>query len=197
MEQLKYISSSAVCIQRCCGCNNQTLSIGSAYQSPDPMRVRSNLIRSNTGDLGVGREALAFGAKLEDFSTLLLDFWACRGKYDGIIQYCGSERFISHGTKCFNCKVDICIRCIRCLLHNNWNLFHSQIRRKASLAMHLHVFVFQVNEFAFEACILDLLIMELALAYPVRTHKHFLSTVSLFVDVLKKHRIESSTCADT
>jgi hypothetical protein len=49
------------------------------------------LIRSNTGDLEVGRKTLALDTKLEDFAMLLLDFLACRGKYVGIIQYCASE----------------------------------------------------------------------------------------------------------
>jgi hypothetical protein len=71
-------------------------------------------------------------------------------------------------------------------LHNDWNLFHAQIRRKASPAMHLHAFAFHVNKFAFEACILDLMIVELALARPVQTHQHSPPTVTLFVDVLKK-----------
>ena len=59
------------------------------------------------GDLWISSEALVFDVELEDYATLLLDFLACRWTYVSIIQYCMSERWVSHESKHF-CAYSTC-----------------------------------------------------------------------------------------
>ncbi len=100
MEQLKYL-------RQCCLFSDilEDVAIrlwapGPPINQPDPMQVRLIWLGSS--------EALVFDVELEGFAKLLLDFLACQWKYAGIIQYCVSERWVSHESKRFLRIFNIC-----------------------------------------------------------------------------------------